>query len=117
ATLSTLIQQKDQLYIELYRLGDKLRDGLRQRLDRAGIPSLVGGLGPVVQVSLTDQKALYDYRDWAQRDDSTYRKIVRELSLQSIRTIPRGTWYLSAAHTDEDVEETVDTFEAVLHLL
>jgi hypothetical protein len=44
-------------------MGELLREGLRQKLRAAGIPCLVGGIGPIVQVSLTNQAAIEDYRD------------------------------------------------------
>ena len=66
ATLQTLSGDREAVYSHLNRLGGRLREGLSQQLKDAGISALVGGLGPVVQVSLTDRDALNDYREWGQ---------------------------------------------------
>ena len=114
ATLQTLSGDREAVYSHLNRLGGRLREGLAQRLREAGIPALVGGLGPVVQVSLTDRKALYDYREWATRDDQTYQRLATALVFKGVRTTGRGSWYVSTAHTDTDVDQTLTAFEQVL---
>ncbi len=114
ATLQTLKGNRENIYSHLNRLGSHLREGLRQRLKDAGISALVGGLGPVVQVSLTDRQAINDYREWASRDSRTYHRLVTDLVFKGIRTTGRGTWYVSTAHSEEDVDETLTTFEQVL---
>jgi glutamate-1-semialdehyde aminotransferase len=78
---------------------------------------LVGGKGPVVQVSLTNQSAILNYRDWARRDTGTYQRIVTELAEQGIRSIPRGTWYVSTEHSEKDVDQTLSKFEDALKVL
>lgn len=68
----------------------------------------------MVQLSLTDATALRNYRDWARRDAATYQKIVTRLVDAGVRTITRGTWYLSAAHTEDDVAITLKAVESIL---
>ena len=114
ATLQTLSGDREAVYSHLDRLGDRLRQGLAERLRRAEVPALVGGLGPVVQVSLTDREVLHDFREWATRDDRAYQKLVTDLVYQGIRTTGRGTWYVSTAHTEADVDRTLDAFAQVL---
>jgi glutamate-1-semialdehyde aminotransferase len=58
---------------------------------------------------------LRNYRDWIRRDTSTYHRLVTQLVDHGIRTISRGTWYLSAAHTGQDIRITLDRFASVLH--
>ena len=45
ATLQTLTGDREAVYAHLNRLGGRLRDGLAERLQRAEVPALVGGLG------------------------------------------------------------------------
>jgi len=80
----------------------------------AELPALIGGLGPVVQVSLTETRILRDYRDWIRRDTATYQRLVAQLVPLGVRTITRGTWYLSTAHTEEDVQSTVEKVDSAL---
>ncbi|MBM3801010.1 MAG: aspartate aminotransferase family protein [Acidimicrobiia bacterium] len=114
ATVRYLKENQDTVYPQLYRLGELLREGLRQRFVKAGIPALLGGQGPVVQASLTDAATLRNYRDWVRRDVATYSKLVTRLVDAGVRTITRGTWYLSSAHTEEDVAITLREVEAIL---
>jgi len=114
ATLQTLSGDREAVYSRLNRLGGRLRQGLEDRLRRAEVPALVGGLGPVVQVSLTERESLDDYRQWATRDDRTYQQLVTDLVYRGVRTTGRGTWYVSTAHTQADVDQTLDAFAQVL---
>ena len=114
ATLKFLKAEEDKIYGHLNALGSRLREGLTQLLQDAGIPSIVSGLGPVVQVSLTDQDVIIDYRDWANRDNATYQKLVTDLVFKGVRTTGRGSWYVSYAHTAEDIDITLNTFKEVL---
>ncbi len=117
ATVQYLKNHRQAVYSQLNRVGERLRTGLRARFQKAVIPTLVGGIGPVVQVSLTDRSTILNYRDWAQRDTASYQRIVTELVERGIRTITRGTWYVSAAHSEEDVEQTLSTLEDALRVL
>jgi glutamate-1-semialdehyde 2,1-aminomutase len=114
ATVRHLKNHERTIYSHLLRMGESLRSGLQVRLQRAGIPAHVGGIGPVAQVSLTGQKDILNYRDWASRDTASYERIVRELVERGIRTITRGTWYVSAAHSEEDINQTLAAFEVAL---
>jgi glutamate-1-semialdehyde 2,1-aminomutase len=114
ATVRHLMENRETLYARLYQLGDRLRDGLRSSFSKAGLPALIGGLGPVVQVSLTEAPILRDYRDWIRRDTATYQRLVARLVPLGVRTITRGTWYLSTAHTEEDVQSTLEKADSAL---
>jgi glutamate-1-semialdehyde aminotransferase len=108
------MENRETLYARLYQLGDHLRDGLRDSFKKAGLPALIGGLGPVVQVSLTETTILRDYRDWIRRDTTTYQRLVEQLVPLGVRTITRGTWYLSTAHAEEDIQSTLERVDSVL---
>jgi glutamate-1-semialdehyde 2,1-aminomutase len=115
ATVRYLKENRNTVYPKLYRLGELLRVGLRQSFGKAGVPALLGGQGPVVQASLTDAPTLRNYRDWIKRDTATYQKLVTRLVDAGVRTIARGTWYLSSAHTEEDVALTLREVESILN--
>ena len=59
ATVRHLKENRETLYARLYQLGDHLRDGFRKSFKKAGLPALIGGLGPVVQVTLTETAVLH----------------------------------------------------------
>jgi glutamate-1-semialdehyde 2,1-aminomutase len=117
ATVRHLKENRATLYPRLYQLSDRLREGLRSSFKKAGLPALIGGLGPVVQVSLVETTMLRDYRDWLRRDTARYQRLVTQLVPLGVRTITRGTWYLSTAHTEEDVQLTVEKVDSALKQL
>lgn len=65
ATMRYLDSHRDDVYGGLFRLGARLRDGLRAAAADAGVSMLVDGPGPVLQTYLTDLPPVRDYRDFA----------------------------------------------------
>ena len=117
ATVRHLKNNQTPIYSHLRDMGERLRVGLRWRLEAAGMPAHVGGIGPVIQVSMTSHTQILNYRDWAERDTAAYQQIALELMQRGVRTIARGTWYISTAHTENDIDLTLNRFEAALSAL
>src|SRR5207253_5068168 len=95
-------------YEQLAARGDALMAGLRGAAERAGIRLLVQGLGTVFNTAFCDGGPLTDYRSYQLRSDGAQlRLFLHALQEHGIRPTNRGTWFLSTAHTDADVEETI----------
>jgi glutamate-1-semialdehyde 2,1-aminomutase len=114
ATLRTLDDGRDRIYPELYRLGGRLRDGLRSVAEQRSVPLLVDGPGPMLQTCFTDQPAVRNYRDFAATDRAAAARLHRGLLECGINIVPRGLWFLSAAHTAEDVDRAVEAVDGIL---
>jgi glutamate-1-semialdehyde 2,1-aminomutase len=112
ATLEEL--SRAGVYEQMEARGDALMDGLRQVAHRAGIPFLVQGLGTVFNTAFTDQPAVVDYRSYVGCDLAKQKRFLHALQDVGIRPTSRGTWFLSTAHTDADIEETVRGVERAL---
>jgi len=54
-----------------------------------------------------DSTPLVDYRDYHASDEALRLRFVQALQDGGVRTTARGTWFMSAAHTDDDIEETL----------
>jgi glutamate-1-semialdehyde 2,1-aminomutase len=108
ATLAVLDQQRDTVYPTLRDLGARLADGLRAAAGKAGVPLLVSGPGPVVQTYLTDATEVRDYRDFAATDRDTMARLHGLLMDRGVNIVPRGLWFLSTAHTVDDIDRTVE---------
>lgn len=117
ATVNHLECNRAQVYAHLFALGERLRGGLRELCQRKGVPVLLGGVGPVVQTAFTQRDAFDDFRDYLARDVDRYRRFVAALAERGVRTILRGTWYISAAHSAADIEETLERAQAALAVL
>ncbi len=114
AAVAYLERERDTVYPHLYAMGDRLRSGLREIGTRHGLPTLTTGVGPVVGMAFTQREAFNDYRDYADRDQETYRRFVAALMERGVRPILRGTWYISAAHTEADIDATLDRADDAL---
>ena len=52
----------------------------------------------------TTAERIRDYRDTLSYDTAKYGRFVAGMHRRGVRLIGRGLWYLSAAHTTQDVE-------------
>ncbi|MEE8541392.1 MAG: guanitoxin biosynthesis PLP-dependent transaminase GntE [Desulfobacterales bacterium] len=93
--------------------GDKLKAGLTQVLKDRGVPGFVQGPPAVPSVVLTEEDAIYDFRDAAATNLETYEEIIKKLIQKGVMpdTSPREPWFISAAHTDEDAEVAIGAFD------
>ncbi|WDZ82657.1 aspartate aminotransferase family protein [Micromonospora cathayae] len=115
--LTAIERDRDTIYPHLYRLGGRLMAGIREAAAQAGVPMLVDGPGPVFQTYLTPAAAVRDYRDFAATDRAGMGVLHRELLARGVNVVPRGLWFLSAAHTDDDVDRTLEVVADALRAL
>jgi len=113
--LEELDRDDGAAYLEMERLGHKLITGLRELAQRIGNKLLVQGLPTVFNTCFTDRREIVDYRDYAQHTDAAcLRFFLKVLQDHGVRVTSRGTWFLSTAHTDHDVEDTLAAAEIAL---
>lgn len=114
ATVAYLERERAQVYSHLHAMGERLGAGFAAICERGGVPALISQVGPVVQLSFTKRKAFYDYRDTLDRDAEQYKRFQGALNERGVRATSRGTFYISTAHSEADIEETLDRAEAAL---
>lgn len=115
AALATLdVLEKEQPYDRIYKLGRKLIKGLQQAARETNQNLLVQGLGPMLHAGFTDLKSVNNYRDTFSYDKAKLQKFISGLHNKGIRVIGRGLWYISAAHTEEDIDHAIETSREVL---
>jgi glutamate-1-semialdehyde 2,1-aminomutase len=108
AALATLHElESKNVYEHLVAVGSKLMNGLRIAARHRSLPLLVQGIGPVFHTTFTEQAEIRNYRDYLNCDLPKQRRFVEALMENGIRITSRGTWFLSAAHTDEDIDATI----------
>jgi glutamate-1-semialdehyde 2,1-aminomutase len=112
ATLEVL--ETDNVHPRLYDLGQRLMNGLRSVSQRAGHPLFVQGPGPMFHAGFTPLEAVRDFRDTLTYDKPRYAAFVAAMQERGIRLIGRGLWYISAAHTVEDIEHCIAAADWVL---
>lgn len=115
AALATIsILERDQPHQRMFDLGRKLIDGIRASADEHGQNLLVTGPGPMLCTSFTDRTAIYDFRDTLTNDAGKLKRLIIGLQQEGIRVIGRGLWYISAAHTEADIDRAIGAVDRVL---
>ena len=118
AGLATLeVLREPGIYQETFARGRRLREGFQQALDQAEIPAQVIGHDTVFDIYFTDDdKPIADYRDTARADKTKMMKL-NNLLLE--RGVFKGDtkYYVSTAHTDEDIDRTLDVFRSAVDAL
>lgn len=118
AALATLhVLERDNIHAKLFELGHRLMDGLRQVAKENSQNLLVQGLGPMFHVGFTAKTDIYDYRDTLDYDKAKGAAFIRGMQEEGIRLIGRGLWYVSGAHTHQDVDIALNAARNVLQSL
>ncbi len=107
AVLQALMRDPDTTYGELFRRGEALRAGIEEILERRGHRVCIAGEGPVFHVSFID-RAPQNYRDLLAADKQKYSNLLLALLDEGVLALPDGRWYVSTAHTDGDIEQTLE---------
>lgn len=111
AALTMIKEQGDGLYEPMRERGRRLARGIADRARAGGIDLLTSGPGPIVQTYLTNRDTVEDYRQYATIDPARTRRFHAALLDQGVNSVSRGLWFLSTAHDDADVEQTLDTVD------
>ncbi|GIW01673.1 aspartate aminotransferase family protein [Roseiflexus sp.] len=115
AALAELERDNGAVYRHIEALGTMLMDGIRALAHRRDLPVLVQGFPAAFHVAFTELSAIREYRDYALHcDKERYGRFKVALLQRGVRVLDRGIWYLSAAHTQEQIEQTLDAVDAAL---
>jgi len=115
ASLATIeILEQENPYDRLFALGKKLKEGLQYAAEKTGQNLLVQGFGPIVHCGFTNLTAVNEYRDTFTYDKVKLGKFIAGLHNKGIRVIGRGLWYISAAHTEREIDRSIETATEVL---
>jgi glutamate-1-semialdehyde 2,1-aminomutase len=97
-----------QLYRELAKLGAHLAAGLAEAARAANVPVQINAFGSMLTPFFTD-RPVRDYLSALSADTQAYAAFFREMLAQGVYLPPSQfeAWFLSAAHTERDVDRTV----------
>lgn len=115
AALATIeVLEQENPYERMYRLGRKLMDGLREAAVDTKQDLITQGLGPMFVTYFGKKRQCNDYRDTLGNDKAKLSQFIAGLHDRGVRVIGRGLWYISAAHTEKDVDKAIQTAADVL---
>jgi glutamate-1-semialdehyde 2,1-aminomutase len=112
ATLSELSKEDGRVFDYITTTALELMNGLKAILKKHGIPAKIQGPGPFFSILFTD-RPVENVRDTFRIDKELYSRFWQSLFHRGIRIWPsaRGLWYLSAAHSKEEIQETLASVE------
>ncbi|TCZ81133.1 glutamate-1-semialdehyde-2,1-aminomutase [Paenibacillus albiflavus] len=106
------------VYDELERRSARLEEGFRQSAEEIGIPIRINRVGAMISVFFTDQEVI-DYASASTSDLVRFKQYFSHMLDQGISIAPSQfeAWFISAAHTDEDIELTITAHREALKRL
>jgi len=113
ACLDLLTRDDGAAYRRLYDLAGLLREGLAALAAEAGVAVQLQGVGPMFHLAFAEQP-LTDYRTALGADTRRYHRFTEALLRRGVRVLERGLWYVSTAHTEADIAETLAAARAAL---
>jgi len=116
AALATIAELEDgAVHQHIFRLGDKARRGLQEIADRLDIDMTVAGYGSVF-VPYFMSGAITRYADLLRNNTEADTRFRTEMTKRGIFMLPLAMKrnHISAAHTDADVDRTLNAAEDVL---
>jgi glutamate-1-semialdehyde 2,1-aminomutase len=106
------------VYARLHALGERLRGGLARRAAALGVPLQVLGDGPIAQAFFVDPDVpLTSERATRAADGRKAARFAIECLRRGIFTLPGTKLYLSLAHSEADVDWTLDVMDDALRSL
>lgn len=115
AVVATLRRLRDDPpYKRVEEVGTKLMTGLRQAAQDASVPLRLQGYPAAFHASLGEPGPIYDLSLFDSMDREGYRELAHRMADAGVWVSSRGTWFVSAAHDDGDVEETLERLGKVL---
>ena len=113
AGLKTLeILRREGTYERIFATGNRLRDELQRMLDEAEIPASVVGEAPLFDVFFTENE-IVDYRSTLVADKQMLARF-NELLLANGILKGDTKFYVSLAHTNADIQQTIDAFASAI---
>ena len=117
AGLATLdVLARPGAYDRLYGTTERLKSGLRELAQERGIALQVPGDGPLFQVFFS-RDDVTDYPGVLATDRARSRRFGEACMARGLFVNPGEKFYVSLAHTTEDVERTLDAFADALDSL
>ncbi|GCE16084.1 aspartate aminotransferase family protein [Tengunoibacter tsumagoiensis] len=116
AALTTIeILEQPDSYPHLFRLGERMREGLREIIQRRGINATVAGFGSIF-VTYFMEPPVETYTDLLRNDATKFVNYRRQLIERGIYKLPVNLKrnHISLAHTTADIDQTLEAVDQVL---
>ena len=111
AGLATLEGLSPDVYSSLEQSGAALEEGLRQGIDKCGVAAHINRVGSMLSIFFTEH-TVNDSQTALATDRDLYGRLFRALVRRGIYPPPSAleSWFLSAAHGESEIEQTLSAF-------
>jgi glutamate-1-semialdehyde 2,1-aminomutase len=119
AALATIAEMETgKVFEHIFRLGDRMRDGLRKIVNDLDLVWTVAGFGSVYTLYFMDGPA-ENYTDLLRNDEDLYVRYRKGLNQRGIFELPMNLKrnHISYSHTEADIDRTLQASEEVLREL
>jgi glutamate-1-semialdehyde 2,1-aminomutase len=113
ATLGVLSAEGQPAFRRINAVGKALMDGIARIAARCSVNLQVSGLPSAFHTCFADHP-IHDYVTYMRADHKRLGLFLGELLECGVRPTSRGTWFVSAAHSDNDVASTLDAVQRSL---
>ncbi|WP_017186496.1 glutamate-1-semialdehyde 2,1-aminomutase [Alkalibacillus haloalkaliphilus] len=112
-----VLQQKG-IYDEMDRLGEKLEQGILQHAHKYNLPVKINRLKGMLTVFFTNEE-ITNYEQAENTDGEMFGRFFKIMLDQGINLAPSKyeAWFLTTAHTEEDIDQTLKAVEATFSQL
>jgi glutamate-1-semialdehyde 2,1-aminomutase len=108
ATIATLDAVSDpEFYSVLEVRTNRLIEGIERILRDAKVPAYICGFPGFLHVGMGLTERPHEYRDLLAVDRVRYSRFCHSMLKRGVRALERGAWFLSAAHTDDVLDQTL----------
>ena len=107
---------KAGVYDRLNAAGERMRRGLREIGARRNMPVQVLGRGPLANIYFSAEP-ISDYRSGQKADKALSQQLTRELLRRGVLANMPAKMYISLAHTDRDLDMTLEAIEDALKII
>jgi glutamate-1-semialdehyde 2,1-aminomutase len=98
-----------ELYDHLEQRTATLRAGISDAAASAGLPLVTRQVGSLLQTDIAEPgNPVRSYADTRDVDRGSFAAFTELMLERGIMVLPRGWWFLSTAHSEADVAETID---------
>jgi len=118
ASLQSLKKRAGQVYSHLEKMGDKMRRGIGDQLESAGVAAQVNGVTSMLQLFFTD-RPVTDYHSAKSADIRKYEKYFHSLLASRIFVPPSQfeTCFLATVHTEDELDAALDAIGTAVKTL
>ena len=114
AVLDEVTKDDFAFYKQLTQRGKRLMAGIEAAAKANGVKLRAEGPGPMFGIAFTEDE-FYDFRSFARIKNSAWNRFRRRMLENGVHIFPtdKGLFYLSGAHTDADIDFTIDVINKV----